>query len=147
VCMIVFFLANSMLLMSKIERRTVSNSVRRQDPVFDRALVSQALISDIRDLRLPAATKLVLISPLREIREGKIAEHPFLVMGGSYWDTNLRSAVAEGLGIRLFFPQVDTVAFADNLTPEFQDFFAIGYKWDGHLRFDTIRPPNPLQKQ
>lgn len=143
VCIIVLFLANSMLLMSKIERRTVSSSARLKDPVFDRALVSQALISDMRDLTLPTATKLVLISPLREIREGKIAEHPFLAMGGSYWNTNVQSAVAEGLGIRLFFPQVDTVAFADDFTPEFRDFFAIGYKWDGHLRFDTIRQPNP----
>ena len=140
-CIIVFLVANSALLMSRIEKATVSDSPRRKDPTFDRPIVAENLISDLRRLELPEGSKLVLLSPLREIREGKITEHPYLAWGGSYWDTNLRSAVAEGLGIRLFFPQVDTVAFANDLTEELNDFVAVGYTWDGHLRFDTLKQP------
>lgn len=142
-CIIVFFVANSMFLTAKAERTTVSSSARIKESILDRPIVSQNLITDVRNLRLPDGTKLVLISPLREIREGKITEHPYLIMGGSYWDSNLRSAVAEGLGLRLFFPQIDTVAFADEITPAYDRFFAVGYTWDGHLRPDTIRPPIP----
>jgi hypothetical protein len=141
VCIIVFFVANSMLLISKTEKATVSDSNRRKDPVFDRAIVAGNLISDLRELELPRGTKLLLISPLNEIKEAKIAEHPYLVRGGSYWDTNLRTAVAQGLGIKLFYPQVDTVAFANDLTQEFKNFLAVGYMWDGHLRFDTLEQP------
>jgi hypothetical protein len=141
VCIIVFFVANSTLLMSKIERATVGDSARRKDPTFDRAIVAGNLISDLRELQIPRGTKLLLISPLKEIREGKVSENTFLVWGGSYWDNNLRSAVAEGLGIRLFFSQVDTVAFANEATQEFNGFLAIGYLWDGHLRFDTLQEP------
>jgi hypothetical protein len=141
VCIIVFFVANSTFLMSRIERATVADSTRRKEPVFDRAIVARNLISDLRELQIPGGTKLLLISPLGEIREGRITENPFLVRGGSYWDNNVRSAVAEGLGIRLFFSQVDTVAFANEATQEFKDFLAIGYLWDGHLRFDTLREP------
>lgn len=134
VCIIVFFVVNSALLMSKTESATVSNSDRRKDSVFDRAIVAGNLIGDLRDVELSRGTKLVLISPLREITKGRMAENRWLVMGGSYWDTNLRSAVAEGLGVRLFFPQVDTVAFAEELTPEYNGFLAFGYLWNGHLR-------------
>jgi hypothetical protein len=128
--------------MSRIEQSRVGrDSARRKDPVFDRAIVAKNLISDLRELQIPAGARLLLISPLNEIREGRITENPFLAWGGSYWDNNVRSAVAEGLGIRLFFSQVDTVAFANEATQEFKDFLAIGYLWDGHLRFDTLQEP------
>jgi len=141
-CIIVFFVANSALLMSRIEQSRVGrDSARRKDPVFDRAIVAKNLISDLRELQIPAGARLLLISPLKEIKEGRITENVFLAWGGSYWDNNLRSAVAEGLGIRLFFSQVDTVAFANEATQEFKDFLAIGYLWDGHLRFDTLQEP------
>ena len=141
-CIIVFFVANSALLMSRIEQSRVGrDSARRKDPVFDRAIVAKNLISDLRELQIPAGARLLLISPLKEIKEGRITENVFLAWGGSYWDNNLRSAVAEGLGIRLFFSQVDTVAFANEATQEFKDFLVIGYLWDGHLRFDTLQEP------
>ena len=141
-CIVVFFVVNSALLMAKTEQRTVSTSARIKESILDRPIISGNLVSDVRDMNLPQGTKLVLVSPLRDIREGRINEHPFLVMGGSYWDTNLRAAIAEGLGLRLFFPQIDSVAFADTLTPQYEDYFAVGYTWDGHLRRDTMRPPS-----
>jgi hypothetical protein len=140
-CIIVFFVANSMLLMSKIERTSVAEALQVKVPTFGRARIARNLISDLRELEIPRGTKLLLVSPLKEIVEGRIFENRFRVWGGPYWDHNLRSAVAGGLGIRLFFSQVDTVVFADEATQEFEDFLAISYLWDGHLRFDTLQEP------
>ncbi|MBN1504092.1 MAG: glycosyltransferase family 39 protein [Candidatus Eisenbacteria bacterium] len=132
--LVALFVFNSFILVSRIERATVVDSVRRKDPVFDRAIVAGNLVNDLRQVEMPERTRLVLVSPLRPIQEGKIAEHPYLVMGGPYWDTNLRTAVADGVGIRLFFPQVDTVAFATETGPQFEGFTAVGYTWDGRVR-------------
>jgi len=132
--LLVLFVFNSYILVSRIERATVVDSARRKDPVFDRAIVAGNLITDLRAVGLPEQSRLLLVSPLKAIMEGRVAEHPYLVMGGSYWDTNLRTAIAEGIGVRLFFPQVDTVAFAQEMTPQFEGFTAVGYTWDGHVR-------------
>ena len=132
--LLVLFVFNSFILVSRVERATVVDSVRRKDPVFDRPIVAGNLISDLRKVDLPAHSRLLLVSPLRAIAEGKVAEHPYLVMGGPYWDTNLRTAVADGIGVRLFFPQVDTVAFAQETGRQFEGFTAVGYTWDGHVR-------------
>jgi hypothetical protein len=132
--LLILFVFNSYLLVSRIERAAVVDSPRRKDPVFDRAIVAKNLITDLRSVDLPERVRLVLVSPLKAIMEGKIAEHPYLVMGGSYWDTNLRTAIADGIGVRLFFPEVDTVAFAQEITPRFGGFTAVEYTWDGHIR-------------
>jgi len=133
-CVIAFLFLNSGALMSKMERAPFGNSQMRADPVFDRAIVSKNLINDIGMRRVPPGAKLLLVSPLKEIQQGKLFEQPDLLRGGSYWDENVRSAVANGLGIRLFFPSVDTVVFAREVTPGFEDYFLLPYTWNGHLR-------------
>jgi len=140
--LVALFAFNSYILVARIERATVSTSVRRKDPVFDRAIVAGNLINDLKNVPLPDRSRLVLVSPLNVIMEGKLTEHPYLVMGGPYWDTNLRAAIAEGTGVRLFFPQVDTVAFAGQTGPQFEGFTAVGYTWDGHVR-TVERVPAP----
>jgi hypothetical protein len=143
--LLVLFVFNSSIVVSRVERATVVDSVRRKDPVFDRPIVAGNLIGDLREVDLPGRSRLLLVSPLKAIAEGKVAEHPYLVMGGPYWDTNLRTAVADGIGVRLFFPQVDTVAFAQETGPQFDGFTAVGYTWDGHVR--TVEaPPSPTPK-
>lgn len=132
--LLVLFVFNSSIAVSRIERATVVNSARRKDPVFDRAIVAGNLINDLRRVEMPAGTRLVLVSPLTAISEGRLTEHPYLVMGGPYWDTNLRAAVADGTGIRLFFPQVDSVAFARDTSSGYAGFTAVDYTWDGHVR-------------
>jgi|GEM_PF-2606144 len=127
-------LLHSAMLVSKIETATVGDSGTRQEPTFDRAIVSGNLISDLRQRELPQGAKLLLISPLSDIRAGKLREHPHIVKGGPYWDSNVRSAIADGIAIKLFFPQVDSVAFAEGLAPGFEDFLPISYAWNGHLR-------------
>ena len=139
-CVVVFFVANSTLLMSKVERTTVGEALQAKVPTFGRTLIARNLISDLRKLEIPSGTKLLLVSPFKDIVEARISENRFRA-GNLYWDQNLRSAVAEGQGIRLFFSQVDTVVFAYEATQEFKDFLAIGYLWDGHLRFDTLQKP------
>jgi hypothetical protein len=133
-CLIVLLSVNSGALMQKMETATFGHSRMKADAVFDRAIVSKNLIADLRKRELPRGAKLLMVSPLKEIREGTIIENPDLVMGGSYWDSNVRCAVAEGLGIRLFFPQVDTVVFVAEVGPAFEDFCVLPYRWDGHLR-------------
>ncbi len=130
----VLFLVNSAIVISRIEKATVMDSQRRQDPVFDRPLVAGNLIKDFEKVDLPEHSRVLLVSPLSAILEGRLREHPFLVMGGTYWDSNLRSAIAEGTAIRLFFPQVDTVAFAREPSPEFDGYLKLGYTWHGRLR-------------
>jgi hypothetical protein len=139
-CVVVFFVANSTLLMSKVERTTVGEALQAKIPTFGRTFIARNLISDLRKLEIPSGTKLLLVSPLKDIAEARISENRFRA-SNPYWDQHLRSAVAEGLGIRLFFSQVDTVVFAYEATQEFKDFLAIGYLWDGHLRFDTLQEP------
>ena len=132
--LLALFVFNSSIAVSRVERATVVSSVRRKDPVFDRAIVAGNLIHDLRKVEMPAGTRLVLVSPLKAISQGKLTEHPYLVMGGPYWDTNLRTAVADGLAIRLFFPQVDTVAFVTETGTRYEGFTAVDYTWDGHVR-------------
>ncbi|UCF78104.1 MAG: hypothetical protein JSW03_08320 [Candidatus Eiseniibacteriota bacterium] len=130
----VVMVIHSALLVARIESATVDQSRTRQEPTFDRAIVSGNLISDLTPRQLPDGAKLLLISPLDDLRAGRLTEHPHILKGGPYWDSNLRSAVAEGIGIRLFFPQVDTVAFSERMSPEFEGFLPLLYTWDGHLR-------------
>ncbi len=132
--LIVAFALNSSLVVSRIENATVSDSQRRREAVFDRPIVAENLISDLAERRFPEGTKLLLISPLRDIRRGTAREHPYLVRGGAYWDSNLKAAISEDRGVRLFFPQVDTVVFAQELAPGHEDYTPLHYSWNGHLR-------------
>jgi hypothetical protein len=125
---------NSWGLMNKMEKATLGNSSMRADPVFDRAVVSRNLITSLKEHELPEGTKLLLVGPMADVRAGRTDEHPLLAAMGSYWDDNLKSAVAQGLGVRVFFSQVDTVAFADEPLPGQEDFYAVPYRWSGRLR-------------
>ncbi len=132
--LLALFVVNSSIAVSRMERATVVDSARRKDPVFDRPIVAGNLINDLRRVDMQAGTRLVLVSPLSAISQGRLVEHPYLVMGGPYWDTNLRTAVADGIGIRLFFPQVDSVAFSREAGRGYEGFIAVDYTWDGHVR-------------
>jgi hypothetical protein len=132
--LIVALSVNSALVIPRIEEATVSDSQRRREAVFDRPIVAENLISDLQRRELPDGVKLLLISPLGDIMQGTAREHPYLVRGGSYWDSNLRAAISEDRGVRLFFPQVDTVVFARELTPGHENHTPLHYSWNGHLR-------------
>ncbi|MFH0778745.1 MAG: hypothetical protein V2A71_08950 [Candidatus Eisenbacteria bacterium] len=128
------FLLNSHMIIDRTERASVMGSQRKRDGLFDRPIVAGNLISDLSQIGIPRGAKLLLLSPVEDLKQGRFTEHPFVAAGGYYWDTNLRAAVAEDLGIKLFFPQVDTVAYAEFLGPEHSDFLIIRYTWDGHIR-------------
>jgi len=120
--------------MQKMERATIEGTPMKADPTFDRATVAKNLIGDLGKRDIPRGAKLLMVSPLDEIREGRIIVSPSFAEGGSYWDMNVRSAVGQGVGIKIFFPQIDTVVFADKPRPGNEDFYVFPYQWDGHLR-------------
>jgi len=90
----------------------------RGDPIVDRALIAERVIHSLRSVAIPSGTELVFV--MRE----RLALIARIVRGSGespppsqevYPETNVRTALFDGVGVRALLPTVDSVTFASTL--------------------------------
>lgn len=118
---------NAALLVHKIEVMPFSAApTLRSDAVVDRALIAERAIADLRNSALPARTRLLFWSPIGRSLAGDAGE--------SYFELNVRTALFEGLAVRVFFPAVDSVRFVGAYRSMPEPYRYAVYRPDGTLR-------------
>jgi len=118
---------NAGMLVHKVETMPFSvEPTLRADAVVDRALIAERAIADLRKSTLPAGTRLLLWSPIGRSLAGDTGE--------SYFEQNVRTALFEGLAIRIFFPGVDSVRFVSAYRSMPEPYRYAVYRPDGTLR-------------
>lgn len=118
---------NAGMLVGKVENMPFSvEPTLRADAVVDRALIAERAITDLRKSTLPAGTRLLLWSPIGRSRARDAAE--------SYFEQNVRTALFEGLAVRVFFPAVDSVRFVSAYRSMPEPYRYAVYRPDGTLR-------------
>jgi hypothetical protein len=122
---------NGAVLVHKIEVYPFIHPALRSDPTVDRAIIAKNAIQDLKDAGIAAGARLLFWSPgLVEMARAAGRD----TTRESYFETNVRSALADGLAVRLFLPQVTEVEFIRSQRPlGGTDRFVI-YRLDGHLR-------------
>jgi hypothetical protein len=125
---------NGLVVIRKIETAPFYG-VLRSDPSVDRAIIARNMWRDLRDAGLPPGTVLRFWSPTAAQLEAKLhpEKNPTIE---TYWEKNVRSAVLDGLGIRVLFPQVDTTSFVRSMGVGDSALYAI-YRIDGSLAVAT----------
>jgi len=118
---------NAGMLVHKVETMPFSvEPTLRADAVVDRALIAERAIADLRKSTLPAGTRLLLWSPIGRSLAGDTGE--------SYFEQNARTALFDGLAIRIFFPGVDSVRFVSAYRSMPEPYRYAVYRPDGTLR-------------
>jgi hypothetical protein len=119
--------SNAGMLVRKVETMPFSGEpTLRADAVVDRALIAERAIADLSKSTLPAETRLLLWSPIGRSRTGDTGE--------SYFEQNVRTALFDGLAVRIFFPAVDSVRFVGTYRSMPEPYRYAVYRPDGALR-------------
>ncbi len=118
---------NGGMLARKIETMPFAAApALRADAVVDRALIAERAVAALRGAALPAGTRLLLWSPIGRSLAGGAAE--------GYFERNVRTALFDGLAVRVFLPQVDSVRFVADYRPLPEPYRYAVYRPDGALR-------------
>lgn len=106
----------------------------RSDPVIDRARVAGRVCEDLGASNLPPGTRLAFWSPtLGALRRPAGPDSG----GETYMERNVRTALLDGLAVRVMYPQVDTVAFVRDYHSLPDPWRYAVYRLDGSLRVAT----------
>lgn len=132
---------NGWALVRKIETQPFVEPEMRADPTVDRARIARNVVDGLRAASLPSGTRVWFWSPTLEAGTDRRA---------GYWESNLRSALMDGLAVRVMLPQVAEVRFVRAFEPAPpSDRYAI-YTRDGRLRvvepatLDSLLRAHPL---
>jgi hypothetical protein len=124
---VTLLIVNAGMLVHKVETMPFSVApTLRADAIVDRALIAERAITDLRKSTLPAGTRLLLWSPIGRSRAGDTGE--------SYFEQNVRTALFDGLAVRIFFPAVDSVRFVSGYRSMPEPYRYAVYRPDGTLR-------------
>lgn len=100
---------NSLLLVRRIETAPFIVPGLYSDPVVDRAFIAKRLIESVRPALPPDSLVRLMVWTLPP--PGEISTP------GDYVERNLRSAIYDGVGLRVMLPQVIEVGFANEFRP------------------------------
>ena len=118
---------NAGMLVRKIETMPFPGSpALRADAVVDRSLIAGRALADLRKSTLPARTRLLFWSPIGRSFAGNTGE--------GYFERNVRTALFEGLAVRVFLPAVDSVRFVTAYRSLPDPYRYAVYRPDGTLR-------------
>jgi hypothetical protein len=135
---------NATLLVHKIETYPFIDPELRSDATVDRARIAGNTIADLRRVSLPDATTLVFWSPASIERQRAAGQDTTRT---SYWETNVRDALSDGLAVRLFVPAVREVRFERGFATRGDSVWYAVYEPNGHVhatdaaRLDTLLAP------
>ncbi|HTK31538.1 MAG TPA: hypothetical protein VL332_06195 [Candidatus Saccharimonadaceae bacterium] len=128
---------NGAALVRRIETAPFTDPHLRSDATVDRALIASRLSEALDRASLPAHARLALWSP-SSIRVD-LARFPRdqVLARDTYWERNVRAALAGGIGLIVLHPQVDSVAFLHAYAPQSASTWFVLYDPDGHARVET----------
>ncbi len=115
--LIVLLVRSSESVVRYIENRPLRIAPElRGEPIVDRAVIARNAIESLRQAGPQPGTTLLFMSRERLARLARVGHH---VPGATpppnreaYLERNLRAALANGLAVRVFFPEVDSVGFS-----------------------------------
>jgi hypothetical protein len=113
----------------------VAGSSLALDPVLRRQEVAQHAIASMRSFLGPGNAKIAVLSPpgagrVFGARSGR--EYATVPRGGRPYNL-LAESLDHGRAVRLFFPQVDTVAFLEHWTPAYDPYLLFLPAQDGSM--------------
>ena len=127
---------NGVLLVHKIETYPFTDPRLRSDATVDRARIARNVYDGLRAAELSPGAPLILWSPA-SLREEQAANPAADVRHETYWERNVRSALMDGLAIRVLFPTSGDVTFVHQYAPPARDARVALYDVDGSLRVMT----------
>jgi hypothetical protein len=122
---------NGALLVHRNETQPLGATSLRADPTVDRAIIAGNVRDGLAAADLPEGATLVLWIP-RVFQAGLPPEVVADTTRDTYWERNLRSALMDGLAVRVLFPRVRGVRFARTFRPD-----ATAPRW-GVVRTDGV---------
>jgi hypothetical protein len=130
---------NGYLLVAKIEYAPFLRPELRADAITDRALIAERVAEDLRAAHLPAGTRLAFWSPYPAGSDTSAASAAVATggRGESYFERNVRTALLDGLAVRVLVPEVRGVAFTREFHALPQPWRYAVYRLDGRLRVAT----------
>jgi hypothetical protein len=102
----------------------------RADAVVDRALIAGRVAEALREDPPPAGVTLRFWSPSSRSIEGLPDSSNAL----GYWEQNVRSAVLDGLGVRVLDPRIRRVEFVPRFEPAADSVWYAVYRTDGSMK-------------
>jgi len=132
-----FFVLNGLFLVRKIESMPFMDVRLRADPTVDRARIARRVHDGLAAADLPAGARLLFWSPASMRFERQLHPQADVIGTETYWERNVRAALQDGLGVRVMFPQVDSVEFLHAYRPAEADRRFVLYDIDGMVRVET----------
>ena len=129
---------NGGLLVGKIESYPLTDPELRSDPTVDRARIAARAIGDLRAAALPPDAQVWFWSPASIGRQRDAGGDPDIE---SYWESNVRVALYDGLAVRVCLPQVASTRFVRRFEPAGDSVRYALYLPNGHL---GVTAPAPL---
>ena len=128
---------NGALVVRKIETMPFVLPDLRAEPVVDRARIAQDVREGIAASLPPPGDTLLFWSPIAESLgpHGEPLSAP--APRETYWERNVRDALAEGLAVRVMFPQIAAVEFVRESRPTDPTTRLALYRPDGRVRVIT----------
>ena len=132
-----FLVLNGALLVRKIERMPFADGMLRADPVVDRARIARRVYDGLSSAAIPKGARLVFLSP--ESKRYELLLHPGADVFGreTYWEKNVRTALENGLAVRVMLPEARSVEFAHEYRAAGPDTRLVLYDPDGTVRVET----------
>jgi len=96
----------------KIEMMPFAIQDLRADPTIDRARIARNVFDSIRDEPMPAGSTLVFWSPFATTAPPGSDSATLAAAPEAYATANLRTALLDGLAVRVMFPQLRSVSFS-----------------------------------
>jgi len=118
-------------LVTKIEQAPFVVAGLRSDAIVDRARIATNATDDLRAAHFSTSTRLRMWSPQSQAMSAADG-----VPAGkeSYYESNVRAALLDGLALRVMVPSVDSVAFVRSFDASDTLAWWAVYRYDGHLR-------------
>ena len=105
---------NGAMLVRKIETYPFTDPSLRADPTVDRERIAANAVADLRAATIASGTRLLFVSPIA-VELARAAGRD--VRGETYFESNVRAALADGIAVRLFAPRVAAAEFLHEARP------------------------------
>jgi hypothetical protein len=99
----------------KIEMAPFAIADLRADPIIDRARIAWNVFESLRAEPLPPGTAVVFWSPFATGAPAGADSATIAAAGESYTTANLRTALRDGLAVRVMFPELRSVTFSRHI--------------------------------
>jgi hypothetical protein len=134
VVLAILLIVNGAVLVHKIETYPFLDPRLRSDATVDRALIAERVNRSLEAANLPAGTPLVFWSPASLRQEHALHPERPTLPNETYWERNVRSALMDGLAVRVLHPELGPVRFVHTYRAEPPPTRYALYDPDGSLR-------------